>query len=70
MLFSTGFLSTNDEEMTGNYGLKDQKLALIWVNKYISAFGGDPDRVTIFGHSAGAAAVHLHLMNNKCEGNS
>ncbi|XP_039956905.1 cholinesterase 1-like [Bactrocera tryoni] len=62
-----GFLSTNDEEMTGNFGLKDQKLALKWVKNYISAFGGDPDRVTIFGHSAGGASVHLHLMNNNKE---
>ncbi|XP_054089476.1 uncharacterized protein LOC105209246 [Zeugodacus cucurbitae] len=58
-----GFLSTNDTEMTGNYGLKDQHLALKWVNKYISAFGGDPNSVTIFGHSAGAVSVHLHLLN-------
>ncbi|XP_054089287.1 juvenile hormone esterase-like [Zeugodacus cucurbitae] len=58
-----GFLSTNDTEMMGNYGLKDQNLALKWVNKYISAFDGDPNSVTIFGHSAGAVSVHLHLMN-------
>ncbi|XP_017476558.1 PREDICTED: venom carboxylesterase-6-like [Rhagoletis zephyria] len=58
-----GFLSTNDEEMPGNFGLKDQNLALKWIQKYISAFSGDPDRVTIFGNSAGAAAAHYQLLS-------
>ncbi|XP_067630054.1 juvenile hormone esterase-like isoform X2 [Eurosta solidaginis] len=63
-----GFLSTGDEHMTGNFGLKDQRMALKWVHKYISAFGGDPTRVTIFGHSAGGVAVHLHLLNPASRG--
>jgi acetyl esterase/lipase len=40
-------------------GLMDQVLALRWVRTYISIFGGDPDQVTIFGQSAGGAAVTL-----------
>ncbi|XP_054737014.1 juvenile hormone esterase-like [Anastrepha obliqua] len=63
-----GFLSTNDEQMTGNFGLKDQNLALKWVNTFISAFGGDPDRVTISGHSAGAASVHFHTLSPASKG--
>lgn len=45
-----------------NFGLRDQKLALIWIQRNIAAFGGNADKVTIMGHSAGAISCHIHLL--------
>ncbi|XP_073813923.1 juvenile hormone esterase-like [Musca autumnalis] len=63
-----GFLSTNDSVISGNFGLKDQTLALKWIQQNIEAFGGDPKRVTIFGQSAGGIASHLHMLSKHSEG--
>lgn len=63
-----GFLSTGDDVMPGNFGLLDQVLALKWVQKNIATFGGDPDEVTIFGESAGAACVSLHVLSPLSKG--
>lgn len=63
-----GFLSTGDESASGNYGLKDQTMALRWINRHIGAFGGDPDSVTILGQSAGSVSVNYHLTSNHSVG--
>lgn len=62
-LGALGFLSLSREEALGNAGLKDNVLALKWVQQNIAKFGGDPRRVTIFGESAGSALVHFHILS-------
>ncbi|KAJ8955012.1 hypothetical protein NQ318_000444 [Aromia moschata] len=63
-----GFLSTGDDLIPGNAGLKDQNMALQWVQKNIEYFGGDPEKVTIFGESAGASSVGYQILSPKSEG--
>lgn len=53
---------------SGNYGLMDQIAALEWVRRNITAFGGDPGRVTIAGQSAGAMAVSALLASPRAHG--
>ncbi|MDD2236332.1 MAG: carboxylesterase family protein, partial [Kiritimatiellae bacterium] len=68
-----GFLMTDElfareGASVGNAGLLDQILALEWVRDNIAAFGGDPDNVTLFGHSAGAASVSHMLVAPQAKG--
>lgn len=63
-----GFFSTGDQHAQGNYGLKDCIEALQWVQKNIHHFGGDPNRVTIFGESAGSALVSYLVMTPLARG--
>ncbi|ORY07359.1 alpha/beta-hydrolase [Basidiobolus meristosporus CBS 931.73] len=74
-----GFLAGNDiaaviandtslkgkDKAVGNWGLMDQKLGLEWVKKNIQHFGGDPENITVYGESAGAIAIHYHMLINR-----
>jgi len=63
-----GFLFSGDGHLPGNYGLLDQAAVLVWVNNNIEAFRGDPGRVTLFGHSVGAASVGLLMIIPQARG--
>ncbi|XP_068250011.1 venom carboxylesterase-6-like [Palaemon carinicauda] len=63
-----GFLSTEDKEAPGNYGLRDQTMALSWVQTNAHLFGGDPVGITLFGESAGAASVHFQILSPRAVG--
>ena len=60
-LIFLGFMCLPSDEAAGNMGMMDMIMGLQWVQDYIAHFGGDPNRVTIFGQSAGGASVS-HLM--------
>jgi len=59
-LSALGFLYTGND-ITGNYGILDQILALQWVKANIQNFGGDPNNILLFGQSAGAMSIAIHL---------
>ncbi|KAM5544351.1 hypothetical protein V8D89_002011 [Ganoderma adspersum] len=65
-LSAFGFLGGKEMKEAGvtNLGLHDQRETFRWVQRYISTFGGDPTRVTIWGQSAGAISVAAHMLHN------
>ncbi|GLB41542.1 putative carboxylesterase family protein [Lyophyllum shimeji] len=69
-LSAFGFLACDKPLLKGNYGFKDQWLALQWVKDNIAAFGGNPDDIQVTGLSAGAHSVHqlLHHASRLPEG--
>uniref|UniRef100_A0A8H7XXZ4 Carboxylic ester hydrolase n=1 Tax=Psilocybe cubensis TaxID=181762 RepID=A0A8H7XXZ4_PSICU len=65
-LSALGWLAGKEvkEAGIGNAGLRDQRFAMKWVQDHIRHFGGDPNRVTIWGESAGAISVGAHIVVN------
>ena len=55
-------MTSGDDAAPGNWGLHDQIRAMQFVQDNIELFGGDKDKVTIFGQSAGAASATLHTV--------
>lgn len=69
-LGALGFLSLKDKKLNvpGNAALKDQRMALKFVKWNIEKFGGDPNNITLFGHSAGGSSVSWHCVSEGSKG--
>jgi carboxylesterase type B len=67
-LSTLGFLALDGTSLKGNYGISDQVAALDYIRAHIADFGGDADRITVFGQSAGAASVRALLASPKARG--
>ncbi|XP_077525326.1 acetylcholinesterase-like [Amblyomma americanum] len=67
-LSTMGYLYANHTAAPGNLAMWDQLLALQWVQRNIRFFGGDPDRVTIFGESSGGMMAHGHILSPHSRG--
>ncbi len=58
-----GFLSLHDKSAKGNFGLLDQQLAIHWIWDNIREFGGNPEKITVFGGLSGASSIGFHMIS-------
>lgn len=65
-LAATGFTQSKEFDEAGltSLGFEDQRIGMRWVKKYIAQFGGDSEKITFFGESAGAMSLAAHLVAN------
>merc|ERR1712241_1404073 len=63
-----GFLTFGNDLASGNLGLRDQQLAIQWTRNYIQNFGGNPNKIIIFGESAGGGSVHAQVLSHHNQG--
>uniref|UniRef100_A0A915IPR4 Carboxylesterase type B domain-containing protein n=1 Tax=Romanomermis culicivorax TaxID=13658 RepID=A0A915IPR4_ROMCU len=68
VIVNSGFASTGDDSLPGNFGLMDQIAALKWVQRNIAAFGGNPKSVTLAGQGSGASAASILALSPEAEG--
>ncbi len=66
-LGALGYLASG-KDLPGNAGISDQILALKWVKEHIAAFGGDPNRITLGGESAGAQSISALIASSEAKG--
>ncbi|PSN44361.1 hypothetical protein C0J52_19622 [Blattella germanica] len=67
-LGSLGFLSAGVKELPGNAGMFDMSLALEWIKDYIQFFGGNPNKITVFGQGTGASSAILLSLSQLTQG--
>ena len=67
-LAALGFLCLDTDEAAGNMGMLDMVTALEWVHANIASFGGDPNKITIFGESAGSATIGHLMLSQETQG--
>jgi len=60
-IFGFGTFEEENGEVDSNWGLEDQREALRWLRQELGAFGGDSEKITIFGQSAGGISVYAHM---------
>ena len=63
-----GFFCLGISEARGNLGMLDQYFGLLWIRENINKFGGDPEKITLYGHQSGAASVTLHMVSPRTAG--
>ena len=56
--------ATSLNEPPANFGLHDQRNAFLWIKRFIPGFGGDPNRITAFGESAGSGSIVFHMCSD------